>query len=130
MAKLTNIQILEKRQQAHDLKAQGLLNREIQLKLDIGRAALADWLLRPRPTDEELNQLRRAVLSPKVDYTGQVAFKSRFDPGLFAQLRQEATIQNTSTNRMLGCAVMLYLECMKRTRDGSVEPVNILGFRA
>ena len=128
--KLTNIQILEKRQLAHDYKSQGMTHKEIQLRVDIGRACLADWLRRPRPTDEEIADLKRSVLSPKVDYTGQVAFKSRFDPALFAALREESTTQNCATNRILNLAVMLYVDCMKRAREGSTEPINIMGYRA
>jgi hypothetical protein len=65
----------------------------------------------------------------RVDITGQVGFKSRFDPELFARLRAESELQGAATNRIIGCAVRLYLDCLSRARAGGQEPINIMGYR-
>lgn len=120
------LQTLLMRQQCHDLHAQGKTQRQIQAELNIARATVRDWLSRPRPTDEELAELP----ANKTDITGQVGFKSRFDPELFARLRAEADAQGAATNKVIGCAVRLYLDCMERARNGGQEPVQVLGYRA
>ena len=126
MTRSTVSETLRKRQQCHDLRAAGHSQRQIQEALDISRAAVRDWLSRPRPTDEEV-----VVLSAdKTDGTGQVGFKSRFDPELFAELRAESERQGAPINKVLGCSVRLYLDCMNRARAGGGEPVNVMGWRA
>ena len=126
----TPVEALRKRRQCHDLRAQGKSQSEIQAIMDIGRGAVRDWLSRPRPTDEEIDRVREASGHPKQDCTGQVGFKSRFDPDLFARLRAESEIQGAPTNRVLGCAVRLYLEVMDRARSGGGEPIDVMGWRA
>lgn len=122
----TPIETLRRRQQCHDLGAEGKSQRQIQAVLNISRATVREWLSRPRPTEEEV----AALPINKTDITGQVGFKSRFDPELFARLRAEAELQGAATNKVLGCAVGLYLDCMSRARSGSQEPVDVMGWRA
>jgi len=126
----TIAQTLRRRQRCHDLRAQGRSQREIQEAVNVSLAAVRDWLAQSRPTDQQIADALAAAASPAVDVTGQVGFKSRFDPELFARLRAEADVQGTHTNKVLSCAVRLYLDCMARARTGTAEPVNILGYRA
>jgi hypothetical protein len=121
----TPTETLRKRQQCHDMKAEGATQRQIQAVMNVGRATVRDWLSRPRPTDEEVAD----VPVNRVDITGQVGFKSRFDPELFARLRAESELQGAATNRIIGCAVRLYLDCLSRARAGGQEPINIMGYR-
>ena len=122
----TPIETLRRRQQCHDLGAEGKSQRQIQAVLNISRATVREWLSRPRPTEEEV----AALPINKTDITGQVGFKSRFDPELFARLRAEAELQGAATNKVLGCAIRLYLDCLERARNGGQESINILGYRA
>ena len=122
----TPIETLRRRQQCHDLGAEGKSQRQIQAVLNISRATVREWLSRPRPTEEEV----AALPVNKTDITGQVGFKSRFDPELFARLRAESELQGAATNRVLGCAVMLYLDVTDRARSGGQEPVDVRGYRA
>ena len=124
------VQTLLLRQQCHDLRAEGKTQREIQAVVNVGRATVRDWLSRPRPDEDEIERTRAATAHPQTDITGQVGFKSRFDPELFARLRAESELQGAATNRVLGCAVRLYLDCMERARNGGQEPVQVLGYRA
>lgn len=124
------VETLRMRQRCHDLRGESRTQREIQAVLNVARATVRDWLSRPRPTEDEIERTRATSGSPKTDITGQVAFKSRFNPELFARLRAKAEIQGAATNRVLGCAVMLYLDCMSRARAGGWEPVDVLGYRA
>lgn len=121
----TPTETLRKRQQCHDLHAEGKTQRQIQAVLNVARATVRDWLSRPRPTDEEL------ILLPasKTDITGQVGFKSRFDPDLFARLRAEAELQGAATNKVLGCAARMYLDVMQAARAGGDWRVDVLGYR-
>jgi hypothetical protein len=116
---------LRMRQQCHDLHADGKTQRQIQAALNIARATVRDWLSRPRPTDEDVAELP----TMKTDVTGQVGFKSRFDPELFARLRAEAETQGAATNKVIGCAVRLYLDVMDRARAGGGESINVTGYR-
>jgi orotate phosphoribosyltransferase-like protein len=127
---MTKIETLRKRQQIHDRRADGLTQSELQEEFDVARGTVRDWLARPRPTDEEIEAARLMLRAPGLDGTGSVGFKARFDPDLFAELRDEANQQNASTNVVVGNAVRLYLACTRRARRGSSEPVNLLGFRA
>ena len=120
----TPTETLRKRQQCHDMKAEGATHRQIQAVMNVGRATVRDWLSRPRPTDEEVAD----VPVNRVDITGQVGFKSRFDPELFARLRAEAELQGAATNKVLGCAVMLYVDVMARARAGGGEPIEVRGY--
>jgi hypothetical protein len=122
----TPTETLRKRQQCHDMKAEGATQRQIQAVMNVGRATVRDWLSRPRPTDEEVAD----VPVNRVDITGQVGFKSRFDPELFARLRAEAELQGAATNKVLGCALRMYLDVMARARSGGQEPVDVRGYRA
>ena len=122
----TPIETLRRRQQCHDLGAEGKSQRQIQAVLNISRATVREWLSRPRPTEEEV----AALPVNKTDITGQVGFKSRFDPELFARLRAESELHGAATNRVLGCAVMLYLDVTDRARSGGQEPVDVRGYRA
>ena len=124
------VETLRKRQQCHDMKTEGKTQRQMQAAVNVGRATVRDWLGRPRPTDEEIDRVREASGHPKQDCTGQVGFKSRFDPDLFARLRAESEIQGAPTNRVLGCAVRLYIDCMDRARSGGGEPIHVWGYRA
>jgi len=123
------VDTLLRRQQCHDMRAAGATQRQIQAAVDAGRAAVRDWLSRPRPTDEEIDSVRHSHANPQTDSTGQVGFKSRFDPTLFARLRAEAELQGAPTNKVIGCAVALYLDCLERARTGGTEPINIMGYR-
>jgi hypothetical protein len=122
----TPTETLRKRQQCHDMKAEGATHRQIQAVMNVGRATVRDWLSRPRPTDEEVAD----VPVNRVDITGQVGFKSRFDPELFARLRAESELQGAATNKVLGCALRMYLDVMARARSGGQEPVDVRGYRA
>ena len=124
------VETLRKRQQCHDLRAEGNSQAQIQAVVNVSRAAVRDWLSRPRPTEEEIERTRATTAHPKQDITGQVGFKSRFDPELFARLRAESELQGAATNRVLGCAVRLYLEVMERARAGGGEPIDVWGWRA
>jgi len=130
MTRSTPIETLRKRQQCWDLRDEGKSQRQIQEIVNVGRATLREWLARPRPTEEDIEQLRATLASPQTDVTGQVGFKTRFSPELFARLRAEAEVQGAATNKVIGCAVMLYLDCMDRARSGGQEPVNVMGFRS
>ncbi len=123
-------QTLLNRQRCHDLHAEGMTNRLLQQELNASSVTIRNWLARPRPSDGAVEAARKEHASLKPDSTGQVPFKSRFDPELFARLRAEAEAQGAATNRVLGCAARLYLDCMERARAGSQEPVHILGYRA
>ena len=124
------VETLLKRQQCHDLRAEGNSQAQIQAVVNVSRAAVRDWLSRPRPTEEEIERTRATTAHPQTDCTGQVGFKSRFDPELFARLRAESELQGAATNRVLGCAVRLYLEVMERARAGGGEPIDVWGWRA
>ena len=126
----TITETMRKRQACHDLKEQGKSQREIQEAVNVSRAAVRDWLAQSRPTDAAIADALAAAANPKTDSTGQVGFKSRFDPELFAQLRTEADLQGAPTNKVLGCALRLYLDCMSRARAGGEEPVDVMGWRA
>ena len=121
----TPTETLRKPQHCHDLHAEGKTQRQIQAVLNTSRATVRDWLSRPRPTDEEIAELP----TNKTDVTGQVGFKSRFDPELFARLRAEAELQGAATNKVLGCAVRLYLDVMQQARAGGEWQVDVLGYR-
>jgi hypothetical protein len=129
-SRLTKLEVLKKRQQMHDRRADGLSQSGLQDEFDVARGTVRDWLARPRPTDEEIERARLLSRAPGLDATGSVGFKARFDPDLFAQLRDEANQQNASTNVVINNAVGLYLDCMKRLRTGRKDPVNLRGFRA
>jgi transposase len=124
------VETLQNRQRCHDLHQGGASQRELQQDLNVSSATVRDWLSRPRPTDEDVAAARDGHFNPKTDNTGQVGFKSRFDPDLFAELRAEAERQGAATNKVLGCAARLYLDCMSRARAGGGEPVSVLGWRA
>jgi predicted HicB family RNase H-like nuclease len=124
------LETLKKRQAIHDRRADGLTQSQLQIEFNVARATVRDWLARHRPTDAEIEDCRRRLQAPGLDETGNVGFKARFAPGLFAELRKEAEEQNASTNAVVANAVALYLECMKRARAGSTMPVNVLGYRA
>jgi hypothetical protein len=124
------VETLRMRQRCHDMRAKGATQRQIQAVVNVGRATVRDWLSRPRPDEDEIERTRAATANPKTDITGQVGFKSRFDPELFARLRAESEMQGAATNRVIGCAVALYLDCMSRARAGGGEPVSVLGYRA
>jgi hypothetical protein len=124
------VETLRMRQRCHDMRAKGATQREIQAVVNVGRATVRDWLSRPRPDEDEIERTRAATANPKTDITGQVGFKSRFDPELFARLRAESELQGAATNRVLGCALRLYLDVMQRARAGGGEPVSVLGYRA
>jgi hypothetical protein len=124
------VETLRMRQRCHDMRAEGATQREIQAVVNVGRATVRDWLSRPRPDEDEIERTRAATANPKTDITGQVGFKSRFDPELFARLRAESELQGAATNRVLGCAVRLYLEVMERARAGGGEPIDVMGWRA
>ena len=124
------VETLRKRQQCHDLRAQGNSQAQIQAVVNVSRAAVRDWLARPRPTEEEIERTRATTAHPQTDCTGQVGFKSRFDPELFARLRAESELQGAATNRVLGCAVRLYLDVMDRARADGGEPIHVWGYRA
>lgn len=124
------VETLRMRQRCHDLKAEGKSQAQIQAVINTSRATVRDWLSRPRPTEEEIERTRATSASPKTDITGQVGFKSRFDPELFAQLRAESELQGAATNRVIGCALRMYLAVMARVRAGGGEPIDVLGYRA
>jgi predicted HicB family RNase H-like nuclease len=124
------LETLKKRQAIHDRRADGLTQSQLQIEFNVARATVRDWLARHRPTDAEIEDCRRKLQAPGLDKTGNVGFKARFAPDLFAQLRQEAEQQNASTNAVVANAVALYLKCMKRAREGGSEPVDVLGYRA
>jgi transposase len=124
------VEILRRRQRCHDLHGDGADYGQLQLEFNVSSATVRDWLARPRPTDGDVEAAREASAAPKTDTTGQVGFKSRFDPELFARLRAESELQGAATNRVIGCAVRLYLDCCERARNGSQEPVDVLGYRA
>jgi hypothetical protein len=124
------VETLRMRQRCHDMRAEGATQREIQAVVNVGRATVRDWLSRPRPDEDEIERTRAATANPKTDITGQVGFKSRFDPELFARLRAESELQGAATNRVLGCALRLYLDVMQRARAGGGESVSVLGYRA
>jgi hypothetical protein len=124
------VETLRMRQRCHDMRAKGATQREIQAVVNVGRATVRDWLSRPRPDEDEIERTRAATANPKTDITGQVGFKSRFDPELFARLRAESELQGAATNRVLGCALRLYLDVMQRARAGGGESVSVLGYRA
>ena len=130
MTRMTPIETLRKRQECHDLRSGGATQSQIQESLNIARATVRDWLGRPRPTEDDIAQARGVYAAPQTDITGQVGFKSRFNPELFAELRAEAELQGTATNKVIGCAVQLYIDVMARARSGSQEPVDVRGYRA
>ena len=123
-------EILQRRQRCHDLNDSGADYGQLQLAFNVSSATIRDWLARPRPSDEDIAAAREEHTSPKTDITGQVGFKSRFDPELFARLRAEADLQGAATNKVLGCALRLYLEVMSRARAGGGEPIDVWGWRA
>jgi transposase len=127
---LSPVEILQRRQHCHDLHDGGADYAQLQLEFNVSSATVRDWLARPRPTDDEIERTRATTAHPKTDITGQVGFKSRFDPELFARLRAESDLQGAATNRVLGCAVRMYLEVMARARAGGGEPIDVLGWRA
>lgn len=129
-APLSPADILHRRQRCHDLHGSGADYGQLQLVYNVSSATIRDWLARPRPTDEDIAAAREEHTSPKTDVTGQVGFKSRFDPELFARLRAEADLQGAATNKILGCALMLYLDVMTRARAGGGEPIDVWGWRA
>jgi hypothetical protein len=124
------VETLRMRQRCHDMRAEGATQRQIQAVVNVGRATVRDWLSRPRPDEDEIERTRAATANPKTDITGQVGFKSRFDPELFARLRAESELQGAATNRVLGCALRLYLDVMQRARAGGGEPISVTGYRA
>jgi hypothetical protein len=124
------VETLRMRQRCHDMRAEGATQRQIQAVVNVGRATVRDWLSRPRPDEDEIERTRAATANPKTDITGQVGFKSRFDPELFARLRAESELQGAATNRVLGCALRLYLDVMQRARAGGGEPIDVMGWRA
>jgi hypothetical protein len=129
MTRLTPIEALRKRQECHDLRSGGHTQSQIQESLNIARATVRDWLGRPRPTEDDIAQARGVYAAPQTDITGQVGFKSRFNPELFAELRAEAELQGAATNRVIGCAVQLYIDVMTRARAGGGEPIDVAGYR-
>jgi transposase len=124
------VEALQRRQRCHDLHGSGADYGQLQQEFDVSSATIRDWLSRPRPSDEDVAAAREEHTSPKTDITGQVGFKSRFDPELFARLRAESELQGAATNRVLGCAVALYLDVMARARAGGGEPISVTGYRA
>jgi hypothetical protein len=117
---------LLRRQQAHDLRAQGMTLNQIRDELDpVGRTTVGEWLRSPRPTDEDV-----AAARARISFADQINLKLRFDPDLYADFQAEAKRQGTSLNRVAGCALRLYLECTARARTGGTEPVDLLGYRA
>ena len=130
MTRLTPVEALRRRQECHDLRSGGATQGQIQQTMNIARATVRDWLGRPRPTEDDIAQARSVYAAPQTDITGQVGFKSRFNPELFAELRAEAELQGSATNKVLGCAVRMYLDVMARARSGGQEPVDVRGYRA
>jgi hypothetical protein len=115
---------LRRKQKAHDLRAEGITLNEIQSRLaPVGRTTIGEWLRRPRPTDEEVEAAKDAIA-----YSEQISFKGRFDPDLYQAIFDEATTQGASLNKLVNCAVRLYLDCQARARSGSTEPVNLQGY--
>jgi transposase len=68
----TPTETLRKRQQCHNLLAQGKTRREIQEAVNSRKETVRDWLSRPRPTEEEIERTRATTAHPKTDCTGQV----------------------------------------------------------
>jgi len=128
--RMQKLDTLRLRQKVHDRRTEGLTQSQLQEEFNIARGTVRDWLARPRPTDEEIEEVKRALWRPELNQGGQVNFKARFEPALFEALRQEAEDQSTSANRIIGHAIRLYLDCMGRLRRGSDEPVDVLGYRA
>jgi transposase len=128
-APVSPVEALQRRQRCHDLYSSGADYGQLQQAFNVSSATIRDWLSRPRPSDEDVAAARDEHAKPKTDSTGQVGFKSRFDPELFAQLRAEADLQGAATNRILGCALRLYLDVMQRARAGGGEPVDVMGYR-
>lgn len=115
---------LQRKQQAHDLRGQGLTLNQIRDQLTpIGRTTIGEWLRLPRPTDEDVEAAKAASLD-----AGQASIKARFDPDLFQRMHDEAMAQGSSMNKVITCAVMLYLDCLERARSGGSEPVNLHGY--
>ncbi len=129
-ASVSPVETLQRWQRCHDMHAAGASYADLQGALNVSVVTVKSWLTRPRPTDEEVEAARDTSAKPKTDITGQVGFKSRFDPELFAELRAEADAQGAATNRVIGCAVRLYLDVMARARAGGGDPVQVLGYRA
>jgi transcriptional regulator with XRE-family HTH domain len=128
--RLTKLETLKRRQQMHDRRnSDGLTQSQLQDEFNVARGTVRDWLARPRPSDEEIERVRRLSGTPGLDATGCVGFKARFAPDRFAKLRHEVDLQNASTNIVINNAVELYLACMERIRTGSADPVHLLGFR-
>lgn len=128
---MTPSDTLQRRQRAHDLRAQGLSPRVIQQRLaPVGLTTVKDWLKKDRPTDQDIAAALAREADPATDASGQVGFKMRFPPDLYAALKAEAQAQGGAPmNKVVGCAVSLYLACMERVRSGADHPVDLLGFR-
>jgi hypothetical protein len=132
MSRLNEVETLKMRQRVHDLKEANpkMSIREMQRTLDLSYASLKDWLTRPRPTDDEIAARIHGLANRPVDQTGQVPLKLRLEPENYARLRREMDTQGAAMNRIMNCALLLYLDCMDRARCESSEPVNIMGYRA
>jgi transposase len=126
---------LRRRQQCHDLRAQGLSSAAIHRILladgPVGATTAKTWLRQPRPTEADIAAAAAKDARPPVDTTGQVPLKMRFPPDLMAAMKAEAEAQGGAPlNKLIGCSLRLYLDCMTRARNGSQEPVQVLGYRA
>lgn len=132
MSRKNEVETLRMRQRVHDLKAAEprISIREMQRRFDISYASVRDWLARPRPTDEEVEACIYAVRDRAVDHTGLIPVKLRMEPEIHARLCEEMELQGAAKNRIINCAVLLYLDCMRRARGGGSEPVYLMGYRA
>ena len=120
---------MRRRQQTHDLRAEGLSLNAIQDRLaPIGRTTIGEWLRQPRPTDEETEAFEYDYDNPETDSTNQVPIKMRLSPSIYSELQQEALNQGAPMSKLANCAVRLYLDCMARAREGNQEPVNLRGY--
>jgi hypothetical protein len=131
---MTHHETLLRRQRAHDLRAEGLSAAAIQRHLTkdafVGLTTVKRWLHQPRPTAADLAAALTKDAQPRPDVTGQVPLKMRFPPDLYAAMKAEAEVQGgVALNKLIGCALKLYLDCAERARDGGAYPVNLMGFR-
>lgn len=117
------------RQQAHDLRAAGVSKREIVRQLDVSRSTVEDWLLRPRPTEDEIKRLEEHAARPKTAKSGCVPFRIHFDPVTHHRLVEEAERQGAPRTRVVDLAVELYCDAMARLRGEIEGPINVKGYQ-
>lgn len=125
--KRPNVERLKRIRAAHDLRADGVGTRVIAAQLNASRDTIQVYLAMPCPTDAEIEAA--AVIIPRCPHSGPMpSLRVKLDPTTADAFALEAANQGCSQSQLGDLAVRLYLDCVRRLRNGTSEPVPLRGY--